>query len=314
MITQSVQACFDLYLRKSDLAESSVALKGRAVAYFVEQFGDMPVGQVTQSHAEDYRLALVTDDRGRSSANFYLANIRPFFAWLAAGGYIVRNPFDRVRRYSPERKVRPIYTAKEVDRILTVADARWRAIVLLSAEHSLRRAEILNICRSDLQGEWLHVQGKRRTATTWPWRIKNHAEALLPVSPRLRAAFGELLSEIPAGQSYMVVKPQMYRKMLHLQAENSLTHELRNCPYGNFSRDFKKLLRRASVIPRRFQELRGTYCTALLRGGMDIGEVSKMMRHSSVDTTQMFYARYEQQELAKKSQVALHNYYGSMVP
>jgi integrase len=313
MTNLSVTACFDLYERKNpDLAESSVALKDRAVRFFCDLFGDMPAGEVTRGHAEDYRLRLVTDERTPSSANFYLANIGPFFAWLVAEQHIEQNPFAGVRRYRPERKVRLIFTPEEVNRILAVADARWRVIVLLSAEHSLRRAEILNICRNDIKGDWLHIQSKRKTKDTWPWRIKNHAEALLPISPRLKAAFGELRRE--PGQAYLIVKPVLCRKLLHLQAENSLSHEHRNCPYLNFTRDWLKLLKRASVVRKRFQDLRCTYGMALFRGGMQEGEVSKMMRHSSVDTTHRFYLRYEQQELAEKSQKALSSFYGSYVP
>jgi integrase len=311
----TVSACFDLYVRKNpDLAESSIALKGRAVRTFCDLFGDMPAAQVTREYAEEYRLRLVNDERTKSSANFYLANIGPFFGWLAAGGYVEQNPFDGIRRYTTERKARPIFTPNEVGRILTVADARWKAIVLLAAEHSLRRAEILNVCRQDIQGKWLHIQAKRKTKDGWLWRIKNHAEALLPVSPRLKAALGELYAEIPAGQPYLIVKPKMYRRLLHLQAENSLTHELRNCPYSNFTRDWKKLLKRASVRAGRFHDLRGLYATALFRGGMQLGEVSKMMRHSSVSTTQAFYLRYEHEQLAAKSQDALEKFYGSLVP
>lgn len=313
MTNLSVQACFDLYTRKNpDLAESSVALKERAVRFFCDLFGDMPAGQVTRGHAEDYKFQLVTHDRTKSSANFYLANISPFFAWLLAERHIGRNPFAGIRRYRPERKARLIFTPEEVNRILTVADARWRVIVLLSAEHSLRRAEILNICRDDIQGDWLHIQSKRKTKETWTWVIKNHAEALLPITPRLKVAFSELRRE--PGQLYLIVKPVLCRKLLHLQAENSLNHEYRNCPYLNFTRDWLKLLKRASVTRKRFQDLRGTYATALFRGGMQEGEVCKMMRHSSVDTTHRFYLRYEQQELAEKSQKALNTFYGSLAP
>lgn len=311
---QSVTSLFNLYVSRSDLAESSIALKARAIRLFVRFFGDLPVDQIKREHAEDYKLLLCRNfERSRSSANFYLANISPFFHWLACG-YIDRNPFDGIRRYSPERKVRPIYTPAEIRRMLCVADPRWSVIVRLSAEDSLRRSEILNICSSDIQGDWLHVQAKTKTDKTWPWSIKNHAEALVPLSEPLRQSIDQLRAQIPPAQPHLIVKPRMHRRLMHLQAENSLTWELRNCPYSNFDRDFKRLLRRAHVQPKRFQDLRGTYATALLKGGMQLGEVSKLMRHSSVQTTHAFYIRYDKQELAARSGKILKNFYASSVP
>ena len=311
---QSVNQLFNLYISRSDLAESSIALKSRAVGLFVRFFGDLPVAQIGREHAEDYKIMLIKgNERSKSSANFYLANISPFFEWLVSANLLDRNPFKGIRRYVAERKVRPIFTAEEIKRILCIASSRWRVIVRMAVECSLRRSEILNICRDDLQGKWLHIQGKRKTADTWPWSIKNHAEALVLISDDLQKDLNELKTKIPFKQPYLIVPPKIYRKNLHLQAENSLTFELRNCPYGNFNRDFKQLLRNASVRSKRFQDLRGTFATVLLENGMKLGEVSKIMRHSSMQTTQKFYIRYNQRELAAKSARIVEKFYASNV-
>jgi len=311
---QSVNQLFNLYISRSDLAESSIALKSRAVKLFIRFFGDLPAGQIRREHAEDYKLMLIKgNERSKSSANFYLANISPFFEWLVSANLLDRNPFRGIRRYVAERKIRPIFTAEEVKRILCLASPRWRVIVRLSVECSLRRSEILNVCRDDLQDKWLHIQGKRKTADTWPWSIKNHAEALVLISESLQKDLNGLKTEIPFKQPYLIVPPKIYRKNMHLQAENSLTFELRGCPYGNFSRDFRRLLRNASVRPKRFQDLRGTYATVLLENGMKLSEVSKVMRHSSMQTTQKFYIRYDQRDLAAKSAKIVEEFYASNV-
>jgi integrase len=308
-----ISSLFRRYIERNGLADSSKAIKGRALRFLIERVGDVPAGQVTREDAEDFRLWLAQGGRGKSSCNIYLSNLLPFFKWCFDERYIETNPFKGIRRYTTERKVRPAFTPVEVQRVVTVADARWRAIVLLSARHSLRRSEILNICRSDIEGKWLHIKAKKKSRDCWQWSIKNHREALILLSEPVLDALTELRPELPAGQPHLLVKPQMYRRLLHLQAENSLTWQLRNCPYGNFSRDFRILLKRASVPHRRFQDLRGLYCQTLLRGGMGIDEVSQLMRHSTVEVTRQFYAKYEPAELAAKSEKIMNQFYASNV-
>lgn len=310
----TVKACFDLYLRKNaNLADSSIAIKSRAVGGFVKFLGDIAAAEVTRDMAEAFRAWLLKDGRGEVSANIYLANLAPIFGWLNAGGYIPTNPFRDIRRYRTGRKVRPLFTKDEIERILTVAGPRWRAIVLLSARHSLRRGEALNVCREDIQGQWLHIQAKKKDKSHWPWTIKNHAEALVRISEPLAQAFAEVLIEVPEAQPYVVVEPKTYRRMMHLQAENSLEWQLRGCPYSNFTRAWRNLLKRATVPMRRYQDLRGSYSMVLKRAGLPLDEIQKLMRHSSLQTTQQHYLKYEPRELAVKSENIFCEFYKSNV-
>ena len=311
----SVTAVYDLYKRKkrNDLADGSFTLKDKAVKLFVDFAGDIPAVDVTEDMAEDFRLWLHTDDRGKTSANIYLSNIKPLFAWLAAGRqpYIAFNPFADIRRYGTERKIRRIFEPAEINRLLKIADARWKVIVLLGAEHSLRRGEVLNLCRDDIEGRWLHVKAKKKTATTWRWTIKNHAQTLLPISPRLAQALPDLERIVPAAQPYLIVPPERYRRMLHLQAENSLTSEDRGKPYSNFNRAWRQLQRRASVTPKPYKDLRTTFACALRLGGMEADDVSEQMRHSSVAVTQSYLRHGAYGNLAGKQLEALKLFYGS---
>jgi integrase len=309
---QSVSSLLRLYLGRSDLAEGSQLIVGRAVRWFIEYFGDLPGAEVTRELAEDYKRMLIKNNkRSKSAANFYIGVIGPFFRWLVAEQYIGRDPFARVRRYKGEQQVRQMFSREDITRMIKVADPRWKVLVLLSAACSLRRSEAMNLCRSDIKGNWLHIRGKRRTKDNWEWAIKNHAQLLVPMPRELTAAITELLrTEVPTAQPYVCVPPRAYRRNMHLMAENSLTYELRNCPYGNFNRHFKALMGRAWVEPNRFQDLRGCYANALKDGGMDAIEISRQMRHSSVATTEKFYLRYDLEKLAVRSQQAISKFYG----
>jgi len=318
----TVSQAHDLYLSKADFADSSRALKGRAVKFFVQTCGDLAVDAVKRQHIDTYKSMLVRQGRSKSSANIYLTNLAPFFGWLRDNNYIDTNPFAGWRRYTPEQKVRTIYDSSELYRLITVGGLEWETLIALSACCSLRRSECLNIIRDDIKDGWLHIRGKKQTAQTWPWSIKNHAEALIKL-PKFRlddleidvgAWFVELGLDRPTSQPYLLVSPRQYRKMMHLQAENSLTWELRNCPTGNFTRAWRQLQDNAGVKKRRFQDLRGTYATVLRKSGMGLDEVSRLMRHKSISTTHQFYLRYDQAELAVKSNNTIEKFYAPCVP
>ena len=122
-----------------------------------------------------------------------------------------------------------------------------------------------------------------------------------------------MLGEVPEAQPYIVVEPSMYRRMMHLQAENSVSWQARGCPYSNFTRAWRKLLKRADVPIRRYQDLRGTYSMILKKAGVPLDDIQKLLRHSSLQTTQQHYLRYEHQELAAKSENIFSEFYKTKV-
>lgn len=320
---QSVSSLFQLYLSRSDLRESSVAIKSRAVGYFVEAFGDMDVDMIRYAHAEDYRTCLAKG-REKESANIYLKNIKPLFNWMVRCGHITQSPFEGLGEYRVGRKKRKLYAAEEIERIMKVMDAaaksssrnkrvsalRWKVIVLLALS-SLRRAEVLNLVVSDIDFDkgYILVSPKKATKETWPWEIKNHNEAIVPLPEIIKLPGMELnfhmlvidLIDSLENQPYMCLTSRQYNKMMGHQAAGTLTWEMCNSPWRSFSQDFRKLLKRANVIPRRFQDLRGTFATKMLTNGCSLVETQRLLRHASPSTTAMHYANIEEQELVAKS-------------
>ncbi len=56
------------------------------------------------------------------------------------------------------------------------------------------------------------------------------------------------------------------------------------------SKQFKKNLRRLEIVDGRFHDLRRTFGFNLIKNGMPIFKVSKLLGHSSIVTTERFYA------------------------
>ncbi|MBN1377872.1 MAG: site-specific integrase [Gammaproteobacteria bacterium] len=296
---QSITELFNMYLQCSVLAESSADIKKRAAGYFLKLFGDMSPDLITFCHTEDFKNFLAKG-RSNQSANIYLQNFKPFFTWMMKRGYIKTNPFSELKMFAIGTELTEKFNADELERILKVADTRWKVIVLLGLS-SMRRAEILNLTVRDIDFDraFIYIRGKKDSDTTWPWQIKNHNQAIVPLIKAVEQPLIELIEDL-GKQPYVVVVPEYYQRLMDRKAAGTLNFRLRNCPWGNFTRDFYCLLDRASVPRKRFHALRATFATKLDEKKFSLREIQKLMRHSSSQVTAR-YIRHEQQELIARS-------------
>jgi len=92
----------------------------------------------------------------------------------------------------------------------------------------------------------------------------------------------------------LVVKGKTGRRIIKLnsQAQKIIQHQ---DPLWSYSKDyvshsFKKEVRRLGIKDARFHDLRRTFGLNLIKQGMSIYKVSKLLGHSSVRTTEQHYA------------------------
>jgi len=199
----------------------------------------------------------------------------------------------------------------EIERILRVANLRWKVCVILGMG-SLRRSEVQNLTVNDIRFDknYIHVKPKTDTATTWSWRIKDHHEAIVPLPPEIylpdmilnvHKIFLDLIDSLPEGQPYLVLSQKTWQNCIKLRDAGKLSYERRGNPWSCFSRDYPALLQRASVEHKRFHDLRGTFATTMAMNGMSLTETQRLMRHSSPATTAEYYIAVDDAELVKKT-------------
>lgn len=288
---QSVSSLFDLYLARSDLRPSSVRFKLQAMRYFVQWFGDLPVGKVTAAIAEDYRT-LLAKGRSKCTANGYLANFRPFWGWLQRHGRIDTNPFDGIDAYKLTDVQRETFTPAELTRLLKVSDNPWRLKICLGLL-GCRRGEVMALTVDDvhLSDPMPHIllSPKTATATTYGWELKDHAIRYVALPPvmqfdgmtiDLHALIHEQIAELRNGQPYVCLTESQWKAA----AGKDFIYD----PVGNFQRRFRLLQKRAGIDPmRRFHELRAAFATAMI-DCHGLSRAADALGHASTQTTRRY--------------------------
>jgi len=316
-MNQQVASLFELYLGRSDLRPASIRFKRNALRYFVEWFGDLPVGQVTAAIAEDYRNMLIGvpsprsgRNRSKSCANGFIANFKPFFSWLRKRDYIKSNPFDGIRLYKVTKPKRETFSADELGRMVRIASPRWKVKMCMGLL-GCRRGELWNICVRDiiLSGRYPHVliRPKAASKNTWPWGVKSHKIRMvglpdvMPIGCETVELHNEivmLMNQLPTDQPYVILEEKYYRRMIKRQETGELMDKHASDPTGNMQRSFRSLQTRAEVWPlRRFHELRAAFLTAMIKEH-GLCMAADAAGHVSIETTREYDRRSDDQLVA----------------
>jgi site-specific recombinase XerD len=165
--------------------------------------------------------------------------------------------------------------AEDVERIIESCDLtssvgkRDRAILLLLARLALRAGDIVQLRLTDIdwKGAWLSVSGKSRR------------ETLLPLTKEVGQAIADYLQD---------GRPQCDNDALFVRSR---------APFRRFAHHtavsviVKKAMRRAAVTcPSRgaAHVLRHSAATSMLRQGATLQDISSILRHRSIETTQIY--------------------------
>jgi len=301
---QSVARLHEMYLARADLRASSVRFKQQALAYFVQWFGDVEVGNVTQAMAEDFKM-LLAKGRSKVTANGYLSNFKPFWKSLFGHKDIVQNPFGDIRLFRVTRVRRETFKSQELARIIKVASRLWRVRVCLGLL-GCRRGETLNVLvrEVNLSAPQPHIllSPKNASKNTWPWGLKDHAVRYIALpemmhfegtAVELHKDIVRLMENLEDDQPYLCIEKRYFKKLVRWQKEGRHIDLQSLDPTGNFQRMFRALQKRASVNPtRRYHELRAAFISKMIRE-YDLSRAADAVGHSSVDTTREYDRRSE---------------------
>lgn len=185
----------------------------------------------------------------------YQAHLRDFCAWLTSSERIAADPMAGVRaQRRPKTLPRPLSEA-EVERVLAVATGRVRDWILLALLAGLRAHEIAKLRGEDVTPEGIYVLGKGGK----PEVIPTHPDlwAMAQRYPRHGYWF-------PGGDHGHLTSSTVTNRVSELFHPLGIHGSIHRC--------------------------RHVYGTRLLRAGVNIRVVQRLMRHSNLETTALYTA------------------------
>lgn len=213
-------------------------------------------GDLTKVTSEMIRSFLASPaHRSSWTKATYHAHLRSLFGWLADQGHIDQDPMQEVRRTKPPRGNPHPLSDAEVDRIKENARGRilvWFQLALLAG---LRAHEIAQLRGEDVTERSIWVEGKGDVRTMIP----THAE------------IWRIAQTMPTRGYWF---PDRHGGHVSANTVSTQTGQL-----------FRQL-----GIDGSIHRARHVYGTRLLRSGVHIRTVQKLMRHADLATTALYCA------------------------
>jgi site-specific recombinase XerD len=212
-----------------------------------------------------------------------MQSIKAFCSFLVKRNYLSKNPFDGLEKPKLKRSL-PIFLDEEEARELLKAcvdmkrfykSARIRniAIVALFLFTGIRRKELLNLKLEDLNLErgYIKVSAKNK-------------ERLVPLNDTVKDFLGE----------YLKVRPKRVIDNVFVSTSKS-DSPLTEQGLADVFRELKSKVKfRKKISP---QILRHTFCTLMLRNGVNLRDIQLLAGHSDISTTARFYLGCDEKQL-----------------
>lgn len=240
-----------------------------------------PVSEIT---SDDIRLYIALRERRDKCTKTTVDNERrylsSFFKFLVNEEMIEKDPTARIGQIKMEKKKKPAFKELEVEKIRNACtNAFETAAVEMMLSTGCRVSELCNIKISEIDGDKLIVHGKGNKDRT----VYLNAKAIVAVENYMKERTDSNPYLFPGG--YFKSGPKDRGKW-YMNADK--VDKERRYSTSGMEGKVRKIGKRAgveNVFPHRF---RRTCATLALRRGMPLEQVSKMLGHEDLSTTQIY--------------------------
>lgn len=219
-----------------------------------------------------------------------------FFQWMQAEEIINQNPMLKIEKIKEPKIRKEALTDIEVEKLRAVAcDEREKAILETLLSTGCRVSELAQITKTDIEGGRVLIHGKGQKDRF----VYLNAKAMLAIEKYLEKRKDKNQYLFPGSIAIL-------KSTSHLSPKDK--HEWWTMPEhvksdghiekGTIENIMRRLAVRAGVKKANPHKLRRTCATMALRRGMPIEQVSKMLGHEELTTTQI-YLDLSEDELAQ---------------
>ncbi|SHF17903.1 tyrosine-type recombinase/integrase [Alkalibacter saccharofermentans] len=227
--------------------------------------------------------------------------LRKFFKFALSEDYISKDPTVGVKLpktneadYDSEDRDIEVFTKEEIKTIhANLEDEKLRYVALFSLFTGLRLGEILALEKTDVKDGYVYVNKSLSVVKTFSDE-KNYHYGVKVIKTKTKSSVREVPIPNPmqtelSRLSILVKKEKL--KLGSAYEENNLLFPSLTGTYidkRNFTRSWTRFLIRVGVEHKKFHALRHTFATRLIENGVPITTVSKLLGHSSIQTTEIY--------------------------
>lgn len=240
--------------------------------------------------ADDIRYYIAVrqkrDKISKTTAGNELRDLSSFFNWLYAEEIIRRNPMAKVDRIKKVKTKKEALTDMEIEKLRAAANGiREKMVIELLLSTGCRVSELVQILITDIEGNKILVHGKGQKDRY----VYLNAKAQLFLDMYLAERSDRNPYLLPRMISVTSMrKSGLNKKTWHdwwKNPENIDEGHTDKCAIESMTRT---IARRAGVEQANPHKFRRTCATMALRRGMPIEQVSKMLGHAEIGTTQIY--------------------------
>lgn len=292
LIAKQVQGC----------TERTLEFYGISVKKILEEIGKT-VDDITP---DDIRLYMAKRLRIDKVTKVTVGNeircLSSFFTYLHTQELISRNPMLKVGKIKKQKTKKEALTDMEVEKLrMVVRDEREHTIIEFLLSTGCRLNELVNVKTAELEGDRVLVHGK------------GEKDRYVYLNARTQLALQQYMKERKDGNIYLFPGGIQAAKMKGEKPPGASTvswwkNPDNVQPQGHINPctiegTMRKLAKKAGVKQANPHKFRRTCATMALRKGMPIEQVSKMLGHEDISTTQIYL------DLSEEDLAAAHKKY-----
>jgi len=214
--------------------------------------------------------------------------VRAFFNWCVKEEYLTESPMKKVELPKVPKKVIEGFTAQEIAKMISAftfkdyLEVRNKAVIALMADCGLRSMEVRGLKESDVRDTNILVNGK------------GNKERIVFISPALK----KILIK------YERMKKQYFNDRIQFEDNYFLSYQGKALSHVGIYNLVKEGAKRAGISGKRVSPhmVRHYYAVAALNSGtVDTYSISKLLGHSSVNTTEIYLSSLSVDQLAIKA-------------
>lgn len=268
------------------LSKNTIREYKRSLLEIFQRIGK-PYSQITADDIRIYLAIRVNRDKvSKTTANNERRNLSAFYTWLQKEEILLKNPMSKVEAIKETKKKKKAFDNMELEKIRYACHNEYeRALVEVLISTWARITEVSEMQIDDIDGNKIIVHGKGDKYR----EVYLTAKAQLAIETYLKLRKDGSPYLFPKGVKMKeMTKKGISPKNLHKWwiNPNNIVNEKRDS--GSLEATIRNIGKRADVSNVHPHRFRRTGATMALKAGMPLIEVSKLLGHESVGTTQIY--------------------------